>query len=248
MRQAAWTIDWDAIDLLVFDVDGTLYDQARLRRRMLVELAANCCRERSVATLLVLSVFRRCREELSRVRQAEDFTELQYRMTAERCNLHPDEVRLRVKVWIEDRPVRFLRRYRFDGVAEIFEACARRGKAVAVWSDYPAAAKLAALELTAGIVVSSDDESVRRLKPDPAALHQILSRTGIPAHRAMLIGDRAEHDGEAARRAGVRALLKGTAPRREFETFSTYRDPIFQTLVSSREGVDEARGHLQWTT
>jgi len=224
-------IDWDGIDLVVFDVDGTLYDQTRLRRRMLLELGIDCCRSRNLKTIRTLAAFRRCREELSRARADEDFSLLQYRITAERRQLHPAEVRAMVREWIEDRPVAFLASCRFEGVAELFAAIGRRGKGVAVWSDYPAVRKLKALGLSAGIVVASEEE--RRLKPDPAGLRRILSESGIPATRTLLIGDRAEHDGEAGRRAGVRVLLKRRAPHPEFPTFSTYRDPVFRPLLEA---------------
>jgi len=227
----AAAIDWDAVDLVVFDVDGTLYDQRRLRRRMMLELGIDCWRSRSLRTIRTLAAFRRCREELSRTRADEDFTLLQYRLTGERRHLHAAEVRAMVREWMEDRPVAFLAACRFEGIAELFAAIGRRGKAVAIWSDYPAMRKLEALGLSAGIVVASEEE--RRLKPDPAGLRRILAESGVPAARTLLIGDRPEHDGEAGRRAGVRVLLKRRAPHPAFPTFSSYRDPVFRPLLEA---------------
>ncbi|CAH2395191.1 HAD family hydrolase [Mesorhizobium ventifaucium] len=227
------TFDWAAVDLVIFDVDGTLYDQRRLRQRMLIELGAHCCRTLSFRTALTLRAFRRCREDLSRAQQMEDITDIQYRLTAAECSLPPDDVRTLVKEWIEERPLRFLRCYRFNGVAELFDACAGRGKTIAVWSDYPASAKLVALDLVADIIASSGDDGVRRLKPDPAGLYYVLACAGVPPQRAVLIGDRAEHDGEAARRAGVQVLLRRAVPHKDFPTFRTYHDSVFEPLLSS---------------
>lgn len=225
------TIDWESIDLVVFDVDGTLYDQARLRRRMFIALGAHCLRTLSLNTALTLRAFRHCREELSGAGDDKDFTSLQYRLAAERCRLKSGDVRAMVEDWIEERPLRFLRKYRFDGVAELFDACRGQGKTVAVWSDYPASAKLDALGLSAEIVVSSEDDNVRRLKPNPAALHRIFLLADVPPHRALLIGDRADHDGEAARRAGARALILRPVPHDEFPTFTSYHDAVFEQLL-----------------
>ena len=170
MEGLARTFDWAASDLVIFDVDGTLYDQRRLRQRMLIELGAHCCRTFELRTALTLRAFRRCREDLSRAQQMEDITDIQYRLTAAECSLPPDDVRTLVKEWIKN-VLRFIRCYRFNGVAEKFDACAGRRKTIAVWSDYPASAKLVALDLVADIIASSGDDGVRRLKPDPAGLY-----------------------------------------------------------------------------
>ena len=225
------TIDWGAIDLVVFDVDGTLYDQTPLRLRMLIELGMHSCRTMSLSDALTLRTFRRCREELSREQGTEDFTNLQYIRAAERRRMDPGDVRETVRVWLEERPLQFLRNYCLDGVAELFDACRKTGKGPAVWSDYPASAKLAALGLSASIIVDSGEEGVRRLKPDPAGLHRILSLASVAPHRVLLIGDRTDHDGEASRRAGVQTLIRRPAPHAEFATFASYRDPLFNPLL-----------------
>ena len=231
MGNATPRLDWDAIDLVVFDLDGTLYDQARLRLRMLAELGIHTCRTFSVGTALTLRSFRRLREELSRTSAKADFTELQYVRTASARAVDPADVRAIVKDWIEERPLAFLRNYRFDGVAELFEACRRAGKGPAVWSDYPATAKLDALGLSAPIVLHSGEEGVQRLKPDPAGLRRICAITGARPDRILMIGDRAEHDGEAAKAAGAQALIRAKGAHPEYATFASYRDPRFEPLL-----------------
>src|SRR3546814_17140837 len=64
-------VDWDNIDLVVFDMDGTLYDQRRLRARMLMALAGEAVRSRTLRVPAVLQTFRRCRETLGNPRSEE---------------------------------------------------------------------------------------------------------------------------------------------------------------------------------
>lgn len=232
MPIARAAFDWDDIDLVVFDVDGTLYDQRRLRRHMLIELGKFSCQTFSLTTLRTLRDFRRCREMLSGGPDGgADYTRLQYELTARWRNITEAEVEAIARDWLEERPLRFLRNCRFDGVAELFDACVGAGKKIGVWSDFPATEKLGALELAAEFVVSSADEMVRRLKPDPSGLKHILANAGVPAQRAILIGDRAERDGVAAQRAGTAVLLRSDIRHPLFRTFKTYRDPVFQPLL-----------------
>ena len=76
-------LNWKDIDLVVFDVDGTLYDQKRLRLVMLRRLLAATWTSRSLDTLLTLRTFRQVREALGD-QPEPDFMRLQYARTAAR--------------------------------------------------------------------------------------------------------------------------------------------------------------------
>lgn len=205
-------VPWDSFDLIVFDMDGTLYDQSRLRRRMLALLIREVLRSRSTKVPSVLRAFRRHREALADATE-QDFARLQYVLPRR----EPDLVRAVVAEWIEERPLALLRTFRTEGIERLFAALAR-SHVLAVHSDYPAERKLAALELTAHLTVAAED--VGRLKPDPAGLHWLIAEANTDPSRTLMIGDRDDRDGEAARRAGVRALIRG----RDFRDFT---DPIF---------------------
>lgn len=222
-------LDWNEIDLVVFDVDGTLYDQRRLRRAMLRPLLAAAWESRSLDLLRTLRTFRRVREALGE-QQAADFLQLQYIRTANRHNTTSEAVRGLATEWMERRPLPLLAGCRYPHLDALFAGLRAHGKQVAVFSDYPALDKLAALGLRADVVVCATDPHVARLKPDPAGLLEILRRTGVPAQRALMIGDRADRDGVAALRAGVRALIRAPKAHPDFITFAAYDDPIFAPL------------------
>ncbi|HKY80090.1 MAG TPA: HAD family hydrolase [Sphingobium sp.] len=203
---------WDRFDLVVFDMDGTLYDQGRLRRRMAGLIARDAFRNRSLAAMRTLAAFRRRREMLGGA-MAGDFTTAQYELPGHR----PDEVRAIVADWMEQRPLALLPGCRAAGAEALFQRLARR-HVVAVFSDYRAEQKLDALGLSARLVIAAED--VGRLKPDPAGLLNLMAQAGVSAERTLMIGDRDDRDGEAARRAGVRALIRG----RDFHHFD---EPLF---------------------
>jgi phosphoglycolate phosphatase len=224
-------VDWSTIDVVVFDVDGTLYDATRLRLAMLGQLIQNAWQTRSFDTLRTLRTFRRVREALGDVPDA-DFLQLQFEQTADRHGLASEAVKSLTAEWMEVRPLPLLRACRFPHVAAVFDGLRAQGKTIAVLSDYPAVAKLAAMGLSAELVVSAVDPEVRRLKPDPRGLRSILARTGVPAERTLMVGDRFDRDGEVALRAGVRALIRSARPHASFATFKGYNDPLFQPLFS----------------
>ena len=207
------SLDWGGIDLVVFDLDGTLYNAQRLRAVMAMWLVTDALRQRSLATVRALAAFRRAREALgdASARRAVEFEALQYPLAARRAGCTPPELRNTVETWMEQRPLPWLRACRRPGVAEVFEGLRRAGKQVAVWSDYPAYAKLQALGLSADLVVSASDAQVRRLKPDPVGLQVVLRHCGVAPARALMVGDRVDRDVAAASRAGVQALWLGGA-------------------------------------
>lgn len=209
-------IPWDSLDLIVFDMDGTLYDQPPLRRRMAGLLAREAIRARSLAVVRTLAAFRRQRESMAHA-VTTDFIVAQYRLPGQ----SPDFVRATVTDWMEQRPLAMLRDYRTPGAGALFRRLAS-SHMVAILSDYAAQAKLAALDLSAHYCVTAED--VGRLKPDPAGLVWLMDQAKTVPQRTLMIGDRDERDGEAARRAGVRALIRG----RDFRHF---HDPIFNDVA-----------------
>ncbi|CAN7321509.1 MULTISPECIES: HAD family hydrolase [Ensifer] len=219
-------VDWDRVRLVVFDLDGTLYDQRRLRARMLLRLVADAARRCSLGTIRILRAFRDCREELGDA-LATDVAARQYELTAERCGQSPESVRKTVEEWIERRPLDLLPACRCRGVERVFAGLAVQGKTIAVLSDYPASEKLKALGLGASIVVSAMDPEVGALKPHPAGLAHVLNRAQVPAEQAIMIGDRVERDWAVAQSHGMRALIRSASPIAGVDTFRGYDDEIF---------------------
>jgi FMN phosphatase YigB (HAD superfamily) len=228
-------IDLASLKVVVFDLDGTLYDAGRLRRRMASSLGLHCLRHpRDLAVPRVLIEFRRCRERLAE-QEREGIRTLQYTVPAARLGLDPERVRQVVEEWFFRRPLPYLQGCRFAGVRSLFAKLREMGKAVAVLSDYPVDEKLAAVGLTADLTVSAMDSEVDRLKPHPAGLARVLELAGAEPRECLVVGDREERDGACARRLETACLIKTSLPGGGPGTFHHYRE-----FLSALESVGAA--------
>jgi HAD superfamily hydrolase (TIGR01549 family) len=109
---------------------------------------------------------------------------------------------------MHERPLQYLAGCRHTDIDSLFRELKAAKKVVGILSDYPAAEKLAALDLSADVFMAATDPEVDRLKPHPAGLQRLLEQTGVSPEECLLIGDRQDRDGECARRLGVRYLIK----------------------------------------
>ena len=227
--------DWQGIRLVAFDVDGTLYRQRPLRLRMAVELACHAVLERDLLTLRVLARYRRIRERLGH-QETADFVPALVAETAAATSTSQDHVRAIVAEWIDRRPLCHLAgaRYklRYPGLVELFAGLRAKGKTIGVLSDYAATAKLDALGLKADHIVSAEDAAIGVLKPNPKGLIALMRAAGAAPATTVLIGDRPDRDGLAARRAGVRAMIRSRRPLPGWQTFARFDDPLFGPLLA----------------
>jgi FMN phosphatase YigB (HAD superfamily) len=207
------------INALIFDVDGTLFDLAPVRRGILYRLLAFGLKHpfEGITTMRMLSAYRKAQEHL-RKREASDRNEnalalgyAQLQRASAVCGAPVDRVKEAVERWMEREPLDLIPSWRKPGIMDLLDAAKRRGIALAVLSDYPADGKLAALGIRHyfDVVACAQDEDIQRFKPDPAGLTAVLNRLGVPARNAMYVGDRAEVDGICAVRAGVRGVIVG---------------------------------------
>lgn len=194
--------------LVVFDLDGTLYNQWRLRWCMALHMVHDLLwSSRGRRQIKIIRWFRRIRETLAET-EAEDVINLQYTMVASELSISEEEVREVIEVWMLQKPLKYLRKCREPYVEFTFVQLHRAGKIVAVLSDYPPHAKLRELGLHADIIVAATDAEVNRFKPHPKGLLRVLDLAGTVPQRCVVIGDREDRDGECARRIGAPFLLK----------------------------------------
>lgn len=224
------TFDWGAIRLAVFDVDGTLYRQSTLRVRMARDMLLHALVTRRWTHVKVLSRYRSLREELGDA-EIDGFDPLLVSRTAEVTQVAPETVRAIVAEWMERRPLRYMERCRCDGLTELFAGLRAAAKQIGVLSDYPVTDKLAALGLAADHVACAGDEGVGILKPHPRGLQHLIGMAGVEPSQTVLIGDRVERDGHAARRAGAHALIRSDKPIEGWLTFRRFDDPLFAPIL-----------------
>lgn len=94
------------------------------------------------------------------------------------------------------------------GASDLLRACARRGWQVVLASSAKgkeAEVMIRALDAEGSIAAVTTSDDVSSSKPAPDLVQQALEKAGVPAGRAVFVGD-AAWDAEAARKAGVRCL------------------------------------------
>ncbi|MBK7581293.1 MAG: HAD-IA family hydrolase [Myxococcales bacterium] len=185
------------------DLDGTLYVARWVKLAMAAELALSGWG--SVGTL------RRFRKEHELLREELDEDvpspfQAQVERAASALGVPSSEVEQRVTEWMIERPQKWIRRFgRTDLLQEISDFRAQGGKTALV-SDYPARGKLAALGAEAlfdVVVANGEPGGPPRLKPHPAGYLEAARRLGVAPEACLVIGDRDDADGAAARAAGM---------------------------------------------
>jgi beta-phosphoglucomutase-like phosphatase (HAD superfamily) len=113
---------------------------------------------------------------------------------------------LTVETWMIERPGKWLRWFRRRRLLAAIAAFRGGGGRTALVSDYPARKKLARMEvahLFDAVVANGEPGEAGRLKPDPAGFLAAAQRLGVAPAACLVIGDRDDADGAAARRAGM---------------------------------------------
>ncbi len=229
-RRAAGIFDWSGVRLVAFDVDGTLYSQPRLRLRIAREMLIDVVIRQSLEAVAVVRAYRQIRERMAE-REVADYEGSLMVETARATRRLPERVRGIVDEWIGRRPLRHLAACRYPGALELFAALRGNGNMIGIFSDYPAQAKLDALGLRADYIVCAADSGVGILKPNPRGLEVLMAAAGATARQTVLIGDRADRDGAAAGRIGVRSLIRSASAGKRQQTFASFDDPIFRVFL-----------------
>ncbi len=217
--QNEMSIDWQRLKVVIFDVDGTLYSQSRLRKKMLFSLLSYyLTRPWRLNELLILHHFRADRENRAGI-YCPDMENAQYTWCTEKGNFSAGQVKKVVQYWMFEYPLRYIADCTYPGIRELFAVLRRQEIKIAIYSDYQAKDKLKAMSLKADLVVSSTDPGIDRLKPDPAGLFRIVRQLKVLPQECLFIGDRPELDGVCAGHAGMPCLIVEKKPFDQFDFF-----------------------------
>jgi HAD superfamily hydrolase (TIGR01509 family) len=199
-RYAAWLVD----------LDGTLYRPTPVKLAMALELALF-----GWGALRTLRTFRHAHEQL---RQLDDPSaslvaspfERQLAHAARTLGRSSADVEPVVREWMFERPLKWVARSKRAPLLTALAEFRAQGGKTALVSDYPASGKLRALgasELFDLVVSNGEPGGPSKLKPDPEGYLSAASRLGIEPGRCLVIGDRDDADGAAARAAGMAVHL-----------------------------------------
>lgn len=194
-------------DVFIFDLDGTLYDQNLLRKKIIRALLFRLLSFRvKFLELKIIQNFRRLREE-HKAYAAPQLDEEQYSWCAEKLNIPAVKVRAVIEKWMLEFPLDILLSARYPGVDEFFQLLHRNNKRIVVYSDFPVENKLKALDLNSDKNYCSTFKPIEQLKPGKKAIELICKELSCSPEKIIYIGDREDTDGESARMAGI-AFIK----------------------------------------
>jgi FMN phosphatase YigB (HAD superfamily) len=201
-RYAAWLVD----------LDGTLYRQMPVKLAMGAELLLS-----GWGAVKTLRAFRRAHEQLRDLpteSAALALTPFQRQLehAARNLGIAASDVELVVQHWMFERPLKWVARAKRQALFDALAGFRRGGGKTALVSDYPATGKLkalGALELFEVVISNGEPGGPSKLKPDPEGYLSAARRLGVDPARCLVIGDRDDADGAAARSAGMTACIIG---------------------------------------
>lgn len=196
-------------DAWLVDLDGTLYTQRWVRLAMAVELVLF-----GRSAIKILRQFRHEHEAMREEQNAgralatahESPFAAQLARTSEKLNLPVANVESAVRSWMIERPGKWISRFPRRALLAELRGFKDRGGRTALVSDYPAARKVEALgvrSLFDEVVANGEANGPRRLKPDPEGYLRAAELLGVQPARCLVIGDRDDADGAAARAANM---------------------------------------------
>jgi FMN phosphatase YigB (HAD superfamily) len=204
-------LDPSRLRAVVFDVDGTLYPHAPLRRAMLLRLLACLVAgpRRGATTIRVLRAYRAAQERLRHLPVDGNVGAAQLRLAGRQAGLPEADVAAIVSAWMDEAPLAVLSRLVDPSLRALLDGLRARGMRLGVLSDYPAEAKLQALDVADRFhaVVCAQDAAVNRFKPHPGGLLETLKRLGVAPAEALYVGDRRDVDAPTAHAAGVACVI-----------------------------------------
>ena len=195
-------------DLIVFDMDGTLYFQKSLQIRMACRLIKHAAFHiRGFKELRAVLNYRKIREKWD-VGKSMDEDGI-FKEVSVKTGLKEKDIKDVIDRWMFKEPLRAVKASKDKRLADVINALLSDGKNVCIYSDYPAADKAAVLDVDKRVrIFSAGSDGIETLKPDPSGLLKVISKyPGTGRDRVIMVGDRKDRDGRAAEGAGVRYVI-----------------------------------------
>jgi len=191
-----------------FDIDGTLYPETALYRRLA---------PKALPRLRLLLAFNAVRHEIRDllhspeyrargIRGVEAFHRFQSGLVAERLGRDPDRVHEEIEAFFYQAAVEPFSTIRlYPGVPELLSGLKAKGLRLGALSDFPCDEKVRLMGLSEYFDVVMTSEETGLVKPDRASFDLFVERLGVPAHEILYVGNSERYDVAGSLGAGLRA-------------------------------------------
>jgi len=187
------------IRAICFDLDGTLYDLPKMKRRLWASMLRHP---------RVLTAWQKETEAVRGQRHTDIHGWVAEKVAAQVGMETSKAAAIIQKVIFETYPSKFHPNHLLPGLQELFEELDQRGIPRAVVSDHPVEKKLEGLAQSGGWACRIDCSALGAMKPLPDGLFKAAEAMRLNVKELVLIGDRENTDGEMASAAGIPALIR----------------------------------------
>ena len=193
---------WNEAGGYIFDVDGTLYPQKKVRVNMALRLTKYyLIRPFKWKEVAAIYYFRKLRENEKYKSQPMEYL---YKNISLRLGVPEKAIFETIHRWMFTEPLDLLKKYRYTEITDFIIKKYNEGTKIIIYSDYPALDKLKAMGIKYNSVYTSCDESIQEQKPSERAMKKILQDIKIPPEKIIYIGDRDEKDKKSAEIIGIK--------------------------------------------
>ena len=204
-RQTDSSIHLDSIRGIIFDVDGTLYEQKAVRLGMaLLLFRFYLLHPWRIRELWGLALFRKIRE--NRHFLAVPMPE-QIAAVSKKIGLPAERLQGTIQKWMFEKPLPLIAKHARQPVLTFLHRMQTEGKRIIIYSDYAPEEKLQVLGIVPDAVFFPGKAGINALKPSREGMQSILRAVSLPAEQLLFLGDREEKDGESARMVGIPFFL-----------------------------------------
>lgn len=193
-------LNLDGVELVSWDVDGTLYDMPRVKRAVIRAALLGLFSVRVVRNVREMRMLGRFRKAMARVRSSGGV------LGADGIPANRDAILAAEERWYGPAIGKVGLQ---PGVLELIEHFQTAGLRQIVVSDYRSEYKLARLGLQGRFEHAYAGETLGHLKPSAELFRRVVAEQGVAPERVLHIGDREDTDGVAAREVGCRVAILG---------------------------------------
>lgn len=199
------------INAVVFDVDGTLYNQNKLRvyiaGLILKSIAKNPFK--IYKDLKIVSEYRKNHEKLRLSPDTIKKFDKQVSLTAEKFNMDKDKAFETIYDWIHIKPLPYIKKTKRKDLNELIDWLKEKKIKTGLLSDYPCDMKAEILEIKdkVDLIKASTDDDIDVFKPETKGFLRMAELLNVKPQEMLYVGDRYKIDILGAINANVIPVL-----------------------------------------